>query len=91
MFPSDTCDNKEDKKEEKPGAILVPAEGYKPAEIVPDDVGDDAHQLRTLSPQKDTYPSERSEVVAIQGTTFTYEKGDHRDDHNPNADEMCEI
>ena len=27
MFPSDTCDNNEDKKEEKPGAILVPAEG----------------------------------------------------------------
>jgi hypothetical protein len=50
-----------------------------------------AHQLRTLSPQKDTYPSKRSEIVVTQGTTFTYEKGDQRDDHNPNANEMCEI
>jgi len=29
MFSSDTCDNNEDKKEEKPGAILVPAEGLE--------------------------------------------------------------
>jgi hypothetical protein len=30
VFPSGTRDNNEDKKEEKPGAILVPAEGWKP-------------------------------------------------------------
>jgi len=48
-------------------------------------------KLRTLSPQKDTYPSKGSEIVVTQGTTFTYEKGDQRDDHNPNANENYEI
>jgi hypothetical protein len=91
MFASDTCDNNEDQKEENPGAILVPVEGQKPAEIVPDDVGDNVHQLRTLTPQKDTYPSKRSGIVVIRGTTFTYKKGYQRDDHNPNANEICEF
>ena len=91
MFSSDTCDNKEDKKEEKPGAILVPARVRNPPKSSSDDLRDHAHQLRTLSPQKDTYPSKRSEIVVKQGTTFTYKKGDHRDDHNPNANEICEI
>jgi hypothetical protein len=87
MFSSDTCDDYKDKKEEKPGAILVPAEDEKPAEIVPNDVGDNAHQLRTLSPQKDTYSSKKSEIVVIQRITLTYKKGYQRDDHNPNAKE----
>lgn len=56
VFPSDTCDNNENKKEEKPRAVLVPEED---SQTVPGDVRDNTHKLRTLSPQKDTYPSNR--------------------------------
>ena len=55
IFCTDTQGNKEDKKTRNPNAIFEPGEGQENAEVVPDG-GEDAYQLRTLSPQKDTYP-----------------------------------
>jgi hypothetical protein len=55
MFSTDTRDNNEDNKTRNPNTILVPAEGQNNAEVVRDR-GENVHQLRTLSPQKDTYP-----------------------------------
>jgi len=62
MFSTDTRDNKEHKKEKEPGNILIPAESQENAQVVPNE-GENAHQLRTLSPQKDTYPSRLSGTV----------------------------
>jgi hypothetical protein len=55
MFSTDTCGYNEDKKKRNPSAILVPEESQGSPAVVPDG-GDKAHQLRTLIPQKDTYP-----------------------------------
>jgi len=54
MFSTDTRGYNEDEKKWYPGAILVPAERQEKVAVVSDGV-DEAHQLRTLSPQKDTY------------------------------------
>jgi hypothetical protein len=71
---------------------LVPAERQENAEreIFPD-VCDNAHQLRILSPPNETYPSKQSGIIETQGATFTDDEGNHRDDHNPNANKLCEI
>jgi hypothetical protein len=61
MFSADTRGNNEDKKRRNPGTIFVPAEGQK--EYFRS--GNNAHQLRTLRPQKDTYSSTRSGIVGI--------------------------
>jgi hypothetical protein len=54
VFSTDTRDNNEDNKTRNPNTILVPTEGQENAEVVLDE-GKNTHQLRTLSPQKDTY------------------------------------
>jgi hypothetical protein len=56
VFSTDARDNNEDNKTRNPNTILVPTEGQENAEVVLDEAGN-AHQLRTLSPQKDTYGS----------------------------------
>jgi hypothetical protein len=66
MFSTNTRNYNEDKKEQNPSVILVPREGQGNAAVVPDG-GDEAHQLRTLSPQKDTYPLMRLEIVGTHG------------------------
>jgi hypothetical protein len=55
MFSTDTRGNKEHKKEKDPGDILIPIEIQEYARVVLNE-GENAHQFRTLSPQKDTYP-----------------------------------
>jgi hypothetical protein len=64
MFSTDTRDNNEHKKEKEPGNILIPAESQEIVQVVPNE-GRNNHQLRTLSPQKDTYPSRRSGIVKV--------------------------
>ena len=64
MFSANARGNNEDKKRRNPGTILVPAEGQEEVEVTPDGVTN-AHQLRTLSPQKDTCSSTRSEMVGF--------------------------
>ncbi len=56
ILSTDTRGNNKDKKRRDPNAILVPGERQENAAIVPD-VSDNAYQLRTLSPPKETYPS----------------------------------
>lgn len=92
ILSTDTGCNNKDKKRRDPNTILVPAERQENAEremIL--DVSDDAHQLRILSPPKETYSSKQSGTIEIQGATFTDNEGNHRDDHNPNANKLCEI
>jgi hypothetical protein len=60
MFSTDTGDNNEDNKTRNPNTILVPTEGQEKVEAVFDE-GENAHQLRTLSPQKDTYSIHESD------------------------------
>lgn len=86
IFSADTRGNNKDEKRRNPGTVFVPAVGQKAPEVIPID---NAHQLRTLSPQKDTCLSTRSEIAGIKGTKLTDEEGDHRDDHNPNANKVC--
>ena len=90
MFSTDTRCNKEHKKEKDPRNILIPAESQENAQVVPNG-GESGHQLRTLSPQKDTYPSRRLEIVRTSGAICTDEEGDRRDNHNSNASKICEI
>jgi hypothetical protein len=52
MFSTDNRDNNEDHKAWNPNTVFEPAEGQGAFR----DGGEIAHQLRTLSPQKDTYP-----------------------------------
>jgi hypothetical protein len=59
MFSTDTCGYNEDKKTRNPGAILIPEEGQGNPAVG----GDKAHQLRTLIPQKVTYPLMRLGIV----------------------------
>jgi len=66
MFSTDTRGYNEDKKTRNPSAILVPEEDQGNPEIVPDG-GDKTHQLRTLIPQKVTYPLMRLGIVETQG------------------------
>jgi hypothetical protein len=61
MFSTDTRGNNEDNKRRNPRTIFIPAEGQENAKAIPD--GINAHQLRTLSPQKDTYPWKQSEIL----------------------------
>jgi hypothetical protein len=60
IFSTDTRGHNEDKNKRNPSTILVPEEGQGNPAVAPDG-GDKAHQLRTLIPQKDTYPSMRLE------------------------------
>jgi hypothetical protein len=57
ILSTDTRCNNKDNKRRDPNTILVPAERQENAEreIVPD-VSDNTHQLRILSPPKETYP-----------------------------------
>ena len=66
MFSTDTCGNNEDKEKWNPRVILIPAGGQETAGVVPDG-SDKAYQLRTLSPQKDTCPLMRLEILETQG------------------------
>lgn len=74
MFSADARGNNEDEKRRNPGTVFVPAVGQKGAEVIPNN---NAHQLRTLSPQKDTYLSTQSEIVGIKRSILTDEEGDH--------------
>jgi len=65
MVSTDTRCNSEYKKEKDPGNVLEPAESQENAQVVPNE-GGNVHQLRTLSPQKDTYPSRRSSTVSLE-------------------------
>ena len=58
ILSTDTRRNNKDKKRRDPNTILVPPERQENVEreIVPD-MGDNAHQLRILSPPKETYQS----------------------------------
>jgi hypothetical protein len=76
MFSTDTRGHSEDQKTRNPSIILVPEEGQgNPAVVL--DGGDKAHQLRTLIPQKITYPVMRLEIIKNTGTTSSDEKGDY--------------
>ena len=67
MFSTDTRGYNEDKKTRNPSVILVPEGGQGNPGLVPDG-GDKAHQLRTLIPQKVTYPlMPRLGIVKSQG------------------------
>jgi hypothetical protein len=90
MFSTDTRGYNEDKKKRNPSAILVPEEGQGNPAVVPD-WGDNAHQLRTLIPQKDTYSINAIRNRRNTGTTSTDEEGDYWDDHNPDAKTKSEI
>jgi hypothetical protein len=65
MFSTDTRGYNEDEKKWYPSAILVPAEHQEKAAVVSDEA-DEARQLRTLSPQKDTYSLMRLEIIETQ-------------------------
>ena len=64
IFFTDTHGNNEDKKKRDPNTFFKPTDGQENAEVVLDG-GDNAHQLRTLIPQKDTYPWKRSGIEGI--------------------------
>jgi hypothetical protein len=56
MFSTDTRNNNEDNKTRNPNTVFEPAEGQDLGQKVLSDWRGNTHQLRTLSPQKDTYP-----------------------------------
>ena len=64
IFSTDTRGNNEDKKKRNPNTFLKPTDGQENVEVVLNG-GDNAHQLRTLIPQKDTYPWRRSGIEGI--------------------------
>jgi len=66
MFCTDTRGYNEDKKKRNQSPILVPEEGQGNPAVVPDG-GEKAYQIRTLSPQKDTYPLMRLGIIEKQG------------------------
>jgi hypothetical protein len=66
IFSTDTRGYNEDKDKWNPSAILVPKEGQGNSAVVSHE-SDKAHQLRTLIPQKVTYPLMRLGIVEMQG------------------------
>ena len=62
MLATDACGNDEDQDDREPKYSLEPAEGFERVceEYTSSTRDDRTYQLRTLSPQKDTYPSLQS-------------------------------
>jgi CBS domain-containing protein len=89
MFATDTGSDKECNESWYPSTVREP-EDQKSVKAVSGE-GSSTYQLRTLIPQKDTYPVKRWETEDILGVTTTDKEGDHSDDHNSNASNMiCE-
>lgn len=59
MFATDSRGNDEDKENGNPSTFFVPAGGQERVEVVILDDNDNAYQLRTLRPQKDTCQARR--------------------------------
>ena len=70
MFCTDTRCNNEGKKRWNPSTIFIPKPGQENS-VVAFSRGDNAHQLRTLSPQKDTCSRNQSEIIGTQYTLLT--------------------